>query len=229
MKRHTVLVLSLVALGAAAAAPSFAIEPALAPGLVAVHAGDLDELQLQPSANLAAYHQVLIDPAQIAFRSDWNRNAQDSLGFTRRLSADDVQRIVDDTAANLQQSLAEAFRARGYELATAPGPGVLRLSPRLVDFYVNAPDARPPGSYKSYTKDAGEVTMVLEARDAATGALLARVVDHRRADKTDRLLTRATGVEENYFFDEVFSHFASTCAREFASTTPSRISYVTPH
>jgi hypothetical protein len=34
--------------------------------------------------------------------------------------------------------LADALRTRGYEIVTAPGPGVLRLSPHVTGLYVNA-------------------------------------------------------------------------------------------
>src|SRR5208282_3213152 len=133
----------------------------------------------------------------------------------RRLLPADVQRIADDTAAGLQSAIAQAFTTRGYEVAATAGPGVLRLSPSVVDLFVNAPDARPGGEFKSFTQqDDGQATLVLEARDAVSGTLLGRVVDHRHADKVYRTLTRTTSVDEQFWFENMFREWATTCAKE---------------
>src|SRR5271165_1447285 len=223
MKLHALLVLSIAALGAAAAAPSQAASPVTDAGLVAVQSHDFDQLFLRPNADLAGYRKILIDPARVTFRSDFNKNPQDSLGFTRRLLPAEVQVIADDTAAALQGAIAQAFTTRGYEVATTAGPGVLRLSPSLVDLFVNAPDARPGGQFKSFTQqDDGETTLVLEARDAVSGTLLGRVVDHRHADKVYRTITGTTSVATNFWFENMFREWATTCAKEFEATTPAR-------
>lgn len=227
MKLHALLVLCITAIVAAVAAPTLAAGSA-PDGLVAVQAHDLDQLYLLPHADLAKYHKVLIEPAQISFRKDFNKNPQDILGFTRRLSADEVKKIADDYAASLSEAVAQAFTTRGYEVTTAPGPDVLRLSPSAVDLFINAPNARPGGEFASYTQQAdGQATLVLEARDAVSGALLSRVVDHRQADKVIRTVTRATTVAENYWFENSFRAWATSCAKEFEATTPSRISLET--
>lgn len=228
MKIHAFLVLCIAAIAAAAAAPTLAAG-ASPDGLVAVQAHDLDQLYLLPHADLAAYHKVLIEPAHVAFRKDFNKNTQDILGFTRRLNADEVQKIADDTAASLSSAVAQAFAAQGYEIVTAPGPGVLRLSPSAVNLFLNAPNARPGGQFQTFTQqNDGETTVMLDANDAVSGALLGRVVDHRYADKVYRTVTRTSTTAENFWFENMFREWATTCAREFEATTPSRISLETP-
>lgn len=229
MKPHALFVLCIAALGAALAMPSQAVDPASATGLVAVRSPDLDQLLLRPNVDLAGYHKILVDPAPIAFRSDFNKTPQDTLAFTRRLYSNEVQQIATDTAAGLQEAVTQAFTTHGYEVVTAPGSGVLRLSPSAVDLFIDAPAALPAGKYPSFTQqDDGEATLVLEARDSVSGTLLGRVVDHRHAAKTYRTLTRTTNVAENFWFENMFREWAATCAKEFAATTPSRISLAVP-
>ncbi len=119
----------------------------------------------------------------------------------------------------MQSALAEAFKARGYEIAAAPGPGVLRLSPSITDLYINAAEDLSPGTTKSFTKDAGEATLLLEARDASTGMLLGRVVDHRTARETKgierRDLIRTTSVSDSFWFDTISKRWAADCIKEF--------------
>jgi hypothetical protein len=220
MNLQALIVLATALLGGAVfAAPSQAADPASAEGLVAVRTWNLDELYLRPKADLAGYRKVVIDPVQIAFRKDWNQSEQDYRGKTRRLLNDDVRVIAEDTASIMQTSVTEAFKARGYEIVAAPGPGVLRLIPSATDLYVNAGDQTPPGATKLFTKDAGEATLVLEARDSVSGALLARVVDHRTARETKgtqiRDLRRTTNVSSGFWFDEMFMRWATACAKEF--------------
>ena len=227
MNLKALLGLCLVASAAAVAVPSHAANPATPEGLVSVRSWNLDELYLRPNADLAMYRKVVIDPAQVAFRSDWNRAFVDPHASVRRLTQDDVRRITDETASTLQSAVAEAFKARGYEVAASPGPGVLRLSPSVTDLYVNAAEnLATGGTTKSFTKDAGEATLVLEARDSVSGTLLGRVVDRRTAQEGNKGtqisdVRRTTTVSNNFWFDTAFRRWAATCVKEFETARKS--------
>jgi hypothetical protein len=226
MNLHALLGLCIVAFLAAGTAPSQAAAPATSDGLVPVRSWNLDELYLRPNADLANYRKVVIDPVQVAFRSDWNKDFVDPHASIRRLTQDDVRRIADETASTLQSAVAEAFKARGYEVAAAPGPGVLRLSPSVTDLYVNAAEnLATGGTTKSFTKDAGEATLVLEARDSVSGTLLGRVVDRRTAQETKGTqisdVRRTTTVSNSFWFDTMFRRWAATCAKEFETAKKS--------
>jgi hypothetical protein len=198
-------------------------------GLVSVRSWNLDELYLRPNADLSTYRSVVIDPVQVTFRKDWNRDFVDPHASVRRLSQDDVRHIADDTAVGLSNALADAFRARGYTIAEAPGPGVLRLSPTLADLYVNAvEDHYTGGTTKSFTKDAGEATLLLDVRDGASGALLARVVDRRTAQETKGTqiaqrgdVIRSPHVTANFYFDDLFRKWSGICVKELETTRKS--------
>src|SRR5882762_8800985 len=135
-----VAVLGAAACAAQPQAPSEAVRE----GLVAVQSRNLDELYLRPNADLAGYRKVLIDPVRAEMRSDWQKNLNYTRNVSRWVGPDDAQRIAADTAATLESAIAETYKARGYEIAAAPGPGVLRLSPSIADLYVNAPDRFSP-------------------------------------------------------------------------------------
>ncbi len=40
----------------------------------------------------------------------------------------------------MARTVADVFAAKGYEIVTAPGPGVLRVAPSVVDLDVYEPD-----------------------------------------------------------------------------------------
>jgi len=226
MNLQALLGLCLVASIAAVTVPSRAAAPATPDGLVSVRSWNLDELYLRPNADLAGYRKIVIDPVQVAFRSDWNRDFVDPHASIRRLTQDDVRRIAEETGSGLQSALTETFKARGYEIATAPGPGMLRLSPSLTDVYVNAvEDLYTGGTTKSFTKDAGEATLLLDVRDASSGTLLARIVDRRTAHETKGTqrsdLIRTPRVASNFWFEDLFRKWSVACVKELEATKKS--------
>lgn len=226
MKFRAFSALFIAALLAAVALPALPAAPVAPEGLVQTRSWNLDQLYVRPNTDLAGYRRIVIDPVQVSFRSDWNRDFVDPHASLRRLSQDDVRKIVEDTASGLQNALAETFKARGYELAAAPGPGVLRLSPSLTDLYVNAvEDLYTGGTTKSFTKDAGEATLLLDVRDAASGTLLARIVDRRTATETKGTqrgdLIRSPRLQSSFWFEDLFRKWSVACVKELEATKKS--------
>ncbi len=208
-------VLCVAVLGAAAcAAEPQAPSEAVREGLVAVQSRNLDELYLRPNADLAAYRKVLIDPVRAEIRGDWQKNLNYTRNVSRWVRPEDAQRIAADVASTLESTLAETYKARGYEIASAPEPGVLRVSASIADLYVNAPDRFSPWNVKTFTRDAGQATLVLEARDAVSGTLLARVVHHGIAREISRL-NMAGDVSNRFWFETLFRRWTADCIAEF--------------
>jgi hypothetical protein len=209
MRLKAYLVVIMAALGGATAlaAPYETTAPASYDGLVAVQTRNLDKLYVRPNADLARYQAVMIDPVTVEFSKDWNRSVNDPR-YTTRIRPEDAQRIADQTTGSVGDILAAALTQRGYQIVTAPGPGVLRLSPHVTDLYVNAPDVFPPGVTRSFARDAGEATVTLEARDATNGTLVAVISDHATAQDMLRL-SRATDVSNAFWFEGMFKRFAA--------------------
>jgi hypothetical protein len=206
---------SLVCLAAAAVA-AFAAAPQTAgpDGLVQVQSRALSEIYLRPGTEVSGYRRILIDPPRAELQKDWLKRMNATRDVTRWLSRDDAQRITDEAAAAMRTAVAQAFKARGYETVTEPGPGVLRLSPSVAALFVNAPDVASPGIQRGFTHDdAGTGTLILEARDAVTGTLLGRVVDRGTASEV-RHFNRATDVSNQFWFEAMFRQWATNCAKE---------------
>lgn len=212
MKRWPLFLIAAIAGAAVAAAPQSA-GPA-PEGLVQVKSRALSELYLRPNTELSSYRRILVDPPRAELQKDWLKRMNSTRDVTRWLSPDDARKITDDAATAMQAAVAQAFKARGYETVTEPGPGVLRLSPSVADLFVNAPDIRSPGIQVGFTHDdAGTGTLVLEARDAVTGTLLGRVVDRDTASEV-RHFNRATDVSNRFWFEAMFRQWATNCAKE---------------
>ena len=200
-------VLAAVLGGTALAAPYPATAPTSYDGLVAVQSRNVDKMYVRPNADMTRYQKVMIDAVTVEFSKEWDKSVNDPR-YVTRVRPEDARRIADETTANLVGILADALKARGYEIVAAPGPGVLRLSPHVTELYVNAPDVFPPGRTRSYARDAGEATVTLEARDASNGTLLAVVSDHGTAQDMLRL-SRANNVTNTFWFDGMFRRFAA--------------------
>ena len=215
MNLQTLFIVCVAAIGGAAcAAGPQAPGQVTGEGLVAVQSRQLDELYLRPNADLAAYRKVLIDPVRAEIRSDWQKNLNYTRNVSRWVGPDDARRIAADVASSLENVIAETYKARGYEIAAAPEPGVLRFSASIADLYVNAPDRYSAWTTKTFTRDAGQATLVLEARDAVSGTLLARVVHHGIAREISRINT-ATDVTNRFWFDTLFRRWTADCIAEF--------------
>jgi hypothetical protein len=127
---------------------------------------------------------------------------------------DDERKIASDLAADLGLVVADVFRARGYEIAAAPGPGVLRLTPSVTDLYLNAPDVSSSITTRLFNVDTADATLVLEARDAVTGNLLARVVDRSTVHELKRV-NRVSDVSNLFSMDAAFRQWTANCVKEF--------------
>jgi len=195
-------------------APYNAAAQATSDGLVAVQSRTLNELYVRPNADLATYNKIIVDPAQAALKANWLKDMNATRSVQRWLVPADAERITDEAASSLQAVVTQTFKAQGYEVAAAPGEGVLRLSASVTDLFVNAPDVPAPGIQREFVRDAGDATLRLDVRDAATGTLLARIVDRDTAREI-RLINRSNSVSNLFWFDAMFRQWAANCAKEF--------------
>jgi hypothetical protein len=176
-----------MAIGATAAALLMLAAPA-APlaqdsweGLQKVSSSRLDEAYLLPGADFRTYTKVMLDPIQVSFSKHWERDMARSGPTARpRVTAADADRLRAMMSEDFTRILAADLAEAGFEVATEAGPEVLRLTPVLTNVYINAPDTTQAVRVMSYTFEAGEATLAIEARDSELGQLLGRAVDKRR-------------------------------------------------
>ena len=204
----------LAAIACAVSAQAVAALPPTFEGLVKVDSKKLAGVYLLPGADFRGYTKVMIDPVQVTFRPGWQKDMNMSRGATRRISDSDAQEIAKAARTGFEEIFNSAFRAKGYEVVSAPAPDVLRLSPAVANLYLNAPDPMAAGVARTYTLEAGEASLSLEARDSTTGALLGVAVD-RRATR-NRGATFTTGGTNREAFGEMFKLWADICVNGLA-------------
>ena len=195
--------------------------PATPEGLAEAPAGNFDHVYLRPGTDLRTYKKVLFEPATVTLRSDWLRNMNDTRDTSAWINNQDVQKITRDQRTWVRDAWIEIFRANGFRVVTSAEPNTLQLSPKVVDLYINAPDKLTPGRQITLTEDAGEATLVLEARDAVTKVLVLQVVD-RRIVRRPRHLSLANSVTNRGDFSELFRQWAAdaTALLKGEATTP---------
>lgn len=181
-------------------------------GLVQVKPKRMDEAWLLPGADFRGYRAVMIDVPDVAFARNWMRNMNETRSPSRRVSQADAEKIAAAARSGLAEVFQEEFRKAGYEIATAPGAEVLRLSPSIARLYINAPDVMDAGRSQAYTIDAGEATLVLAARDSASGAVLGMAVDRREARGTG-FVTWTNSVTNRGDFRRLFQQWAKICIK----------------
>lgn len=151
-------------------------------GLMRVSDSRLDAVYWAEGASLAPYTQIIIGDISVAFRKNWQRDQNSSRTPLTAVDAAEMERI----RTALEESFRDVFTQElteqgGYEIVTTPGPGVLLLEPEIVNLDVYAPDVMPPASTQVFTSTAGEMTLRMDLIDAATAAVIGRVIDRGRA------------------------------------------------
>jgi hypothetical protein len=155
----------------------------------------------------------MLDPVHVAFKKGWQKDYNSTKrGHSGRVTDADMQRAVDKAVADSGDIFAKAFTAAGYPVVTAPGPGVLRVSTALVNISISAPDIPTAGRSSVYSSEAGSATLVVEARDSTTGALLGAAMDARLVGDNSIMMRRTT-VSNRADFQRVVSDWARISAR----------------
>jgi hypothetical protein len=95
-----------------------------------------------------------------------------------------VEAIQTGLATMFRETFSADIARSNFQLVEQAGPDTLRVSAAIVNLFVTAPDTMSAGRSRTYTANSGQMTLVLELRDAVTGELLARAVDTQRGRQT---------------------------------------------
>lgn len=161
-------------------------------GLELVKHGRMDLVYRRPGADLTPYRRILLDPVQVEFKKEWTRDF-------RNVSSSERERIRRSLSEETHKVFVRELQEKGgYAIVDAPAPDVLRVTPAIVELYINAPDVMSTGRSRTYAVSAGEMMLLAELRDSESGAVLARVADRERARESAFLQwsTRATNAAE---------------------------------
>jgi hypothetical protein len=166
-------------------------------GLQKVQVQGLDVVYAKPGATLAGYTKVMLAPVSVSFHKDWASTVK--VGTNRQISSSDQQRIREKLAKLVQEELVKELNAGGYQLVTAPGDDVLGVEAAIVNLYVRAPANLSGQSGKDfYAVTAGEMSLVIQLTDSASGDAIARAFDNFKATEytNPERITRADNEAE---------------------------------
>lgn len=148
-------------------------------GLQRAEVKGVDAVYRRPGANLAPYNKLLVRPVYVEFSKNWKPEHDSAL---YRMNEPDREKIRMELAQLFAEVMTKELETDGgYQLVDEPAADVLEVRPAIVNLYINAPDVsmQTPGRVRTYTADAGEMTLIAELRDSVTGTLLARAFDRR--------------------------------------------------
>lgn len=150
------------------------------PGLELVNSKSVDKLYRRPDVDVSAYGKILLGEPVVEFSKSWNPRNYGTFG----LSAAELKKMRVDVAELAKSTFAKVLSDGGYQVVTEAGDGVLEITPNIVNLYITAPDTKTAGRSKTYTMDAGSMTLALQISDSVTGTSLAVAYDQKRASST---------------------------------------------
>ena len=159
----------------------------------------------------AAQSRVAIEPVTAELDRNWVYDLKEYRAKANAVSESDARRMADDYAKSLQAELEKALRAQGFEVVP-PASGVVRLSARIDNLFVNAPDTHAAG-VRNLSRDAGHATLRAEARDGA-GAVVMKSENRADAGDTGGPLKHASDVSNRFWFDALFRDWSEDVAKE---------------
>ena len=156
-------------------------EPAWTGDMELVTKDNRGSIYADPNVDWSVYQRIILDDASVAFRKNWRRDQ--NRGDPLRVTTQDMENIKKGMSELFSDVFTEELAAKGgYAIVDASGEDVLRITPRIVDLDVYAPDTRrSTGISRSYTKSSGKMTLKLELHDSVTGDMIAVASDEQEA------------------------------------------------
>ena len=165
-------------------------------------------MYLLPGADFKGYKKVMIDATQVSFAMNFLKDTNSSRGISSgKISDDQAQQVLAEARKGFGDIITSTFKNAGIEVVTTPGPDVLRLTPAVINLYVNAPAAGSSAT-RTYAVSAGQATFVLAVRDSATGALIGMAIDKRETRSAAGAPVLVNGVVNRQEFEVLVQRWA---------------------
>jgi hypothetical protein len=149
-------------------------------GLEVVEKTRSSEIRAAAGVDWESYTGFRVERATVAFRKNWARDLKTRSGIIIREA--DITRITETMVELVDEALVRELTAEGMSEATdGQVAGVLRLTPRVVDLDVIAPDRARDHIGTAFTDTQMRMVMELDLSGAASGELLA-TTRHRADD-----------------------------------------------
>ena len=166
------------------------------------------------------YTKVMIVDCAVAFAKNWQRDYNRSeRDLSRQVRDSDVTRIKESVATEFKKIFTQSMIDNGVEVVTEAASDVLILRPAIINLVVSAPDLRSAGMSRSFTGDAGQMTLYLEIYDSVSSAILAKILDAKDAGRQSPSMSYATRVSNIAAADRMFKSWANELATHFGAVT----------
>ena len=126
----------------------------------------------RPGASLAEYDKVKLLDCYVAFKKNWQLGRD----FSQQISAARMESIKSALAAEFRKVFSEVLEEGGYAIVSQAGYGVLIVRPAIIDLEITSPDPSAAQG-RVVARSAGQMTLLVELYDSATGDIIARAVD----------------------------------------------------
>lgn len=187
-------------------------------GLVRVDRSSVDELFLDPDADFSGFTKVMLAEPKVSFRPNWQRDKNRQVsGVSGRVGDSDVRRIINEASEGVDSIFAQAFADAGFEVVTEAGPDVLLVSVAVVNLDIVAPDVGGTARSRTFVREAGTASLIIEARDSVSGGLMGRAIDSRTTG--DNIMLQANRATNRAEFSRLFRRWARTSAEGLAQLT----------
>ena len=151
-------------------------------GLELVEKDRRGELYADPGIDWSVYDKIQLDKATVAFRKRWQRDQNRNRSF--KVKDSDVEKIKTNLSELFDEVFTEELTTNGgYEIVDEVADNVMRITPRIVDLDVYAPDTPTTGINRQFTESAGRMTLKLEIYDSVTGDLIVTASDRRESPR----------------------------------------------
>jgi len=149
-------------------------------GLHRVRWSQLGAEFVKPGAQFGGYDKVLLEPLAIKATGGGERRR---MGPVREYPP--TPSYLEGLKRTYQETFAKQFGRRGWSVVSEPGPGVLRISGQVVDLVLTAPlDPEAATTTYDYVTSFGDLTLLLDVRDATSGEALLRTLDRQPISQT---------------------------------------------
>ena len=189
--------------------PDFVPGVVTADGLHQVRTMQVAGAYVKPGAELGSYTSIRLDPVTISYK----RPPRERRSGARMNPSGDNWALTDSEKERVERLFQEAFerelsQSENFTLVEDDGPDVLRVSGHIVDLVVTA-GPEPSGRDRSFVREAGQLTLVLDVRDSESGEALARIADRRSVSASGGFrLQRNSVVNNQAELRRIFSRWA---------------------
>lgn len=132
------------------------------------------EWKMDSRVDWRRFDKIQLERATVAFRKHWARDQRNRSG--NRPTEKSIERIKSSLSEQLNEVfIRELTKDDAFTMTDNNGAAVLRITPKIVDLNVLAPDRMRNHIGYSLTDSKGNMTLELEIHDSQSGALLASV------------------------------------------------------